>query len=39
LEFKGATPGMYFLPPARAESMYHPEVYSVSGADRVEVVE
>jgi uncharacterized protein YfaS (alpha-2-macroglobulin family) len=31
------TPGVFVVPPAKAEEMYHPETFGRSGGDRVMV--
>jgi uncharacterized protein YfaS (alpha-2-macroglobulin family) len=36
---RAVTPGVFALPPVRAEAMYRPEVRSLHGGGRVEVVE
>lgn len=32
---RATTPGVFVVPPAKAEEMYHPEVFGRSGSDRV----
>jgi uncharacterized protein YfaS (alpha-2-macroglobulin family) len=32
---RATTPGMFVVPPSKAEEMYHPETFGRSGSDRV----
>ena len=38
IPLRATTPGIYRMPPARAESMYYPEIFGYTEGDEIRVV-